>query len=368
MMKILYLTTIGPTMVFFKSFIKGLLEEGHIVDIACGDTEHVPQIYCDMGCRIYALSCSRSPLKKGNLKAISQIENLVRKERYDIVHCHTPIVSSCARLACRTLRKEGTYVLYTAHGFHFYDGAPMINWLIYYPIEKICAHWTDLLLTMNKEDYERAKSHMKAKKVQYVPGVGIDVNHFAKTEIEREKKREEASIPKEAFVLLSVGELNVNKNHQIVIKALHDIQEKQNIHYVIAGEGDQKEVLEELAKALGVNLHLLGYRSDVNELMKMSDVYILPSFREGLNVSIMEALSSGLPVICSKIRGNIDMVQDGENGFWMDPVDVSTVKECIERSMITELDKNLCIQSAKIFDYHVINNTMMDEYTKVMKQ
>ena len=223
--------------------------------------------------------------------------------------------------SCRKVRKKGTKVIYTAHGFHFYAGAPLANWLLYYPVEKFCAHWTDALITINTEDYELAKRKFRIKTIEYVPGVGIDVKKFANDKTNKSEKRKELGIPVDAFVLLSVGELNVNKNHQIVVRALGNLRDK-TIHYVIAGKGGQDKALQELAKEIEVEdqLHLIGFRSDVSELYKMADGYVLPSIREGLNVSVMEAMSSGLPCIVSDIRGNRDMVDVDKGGYLVNPM------------------------------------------------
>ena len=330
-MRILYVTTIGSTMNFFKLLIRSLLDEGHIVDIATNeDYKKVPTYYSEWGCKVYPISCVRSPFKKNNVKAIKQIRQIVDKNNYDLVHCHTPIASICARLACRPLRKKGIKVIYTAHGFHFYKGAPLINWLLYYPLEKLCSRWTDVIITINKEDYSLARRKMKARKVEYVPGVGIDIARFQNTIIDKSQKRREIGIPENSFMLLSVGELNKNKNHSLVIRAIAK-SENLKIHYVIAGEGSNRDYLINLANKLGISkqIHLLGYRTDVDELCKAADVYVHPSFREGLPVSVMEAMASGLPVICSKIRGNMDLI-DEKGGFLLDPNDADEFRDAIE--------------------------------------
>lgn len=211
-------------MIFFKDLVRELLNEGHTVDIMCNEEqEKVPECYREWGCKIYHHSCTRSPFSKGTFRAIREIREVVKENDYDIVHCHTPIASICTRLACRKLRKNGLRVMYTAHGFHFYKGAPLLNWLLYYPAEKLCARFTDVLITINREDYELAKRKMKAKQVEYVPGVGIDVERFKNTVINKAEKRKELSIPEDAFLLVSVGELNKNKNHEVVIRALVQI-------------------------------------------------------------------------------------------------------------------------------------------------
>lgn len=316
-MKHLYVTTVGSTMVFFVDLIKELINRGHTVEIACNDkAAPVPNCYCEWGCTVYQIDCSRSPLSVRNLKAVKELKTIVEENQYDIVHCHTPIAGAVTRLACKNLRKNGVRVFYTAHGFHFYKGAPLKNWLIYYPIEKFCSYFTDTLITINHEDYELAKKKMKAKRVEYVPGVGVDVDKFANTVVDRAAKRRELGIPEDAFLLLSVGELNENKNHQIVIRALAELK-NSNIHYMIAGEGPLKGYLKNLALELGVadQVHILGFRNDVPELYKVADVNVFPSIREGLGLAAVEGMTAGLPLICSDNRGTREYAKCGKNAI-----------------------------------------------------
>ena len=230
-MKILYVTTVGATMGFFKDFIKQLLDAGHTVDIACNDKAwSAPDCYREWNCKIHQIDCSRSPLSISNLKAVKQIKALVTENNYDIVHCHTPVAAICARAACRKLRKSGKVkVIYTAHGFHFFKGAPKKNWLMFYPFEWLCAHWTDVLVTINKEDYALAREKMHAAKVEYVPGVGVNIAKFASAEADRAMKRKEIGVPDDAFLLLSVGELNANKNHESVLRAIAKLENEKCI-------------------------------------------------------------------------------------------------------------------------------------------
>lgn len=364
-MKILYVTTVGMTMNFFKALVGELIKEGHAVDIACNEDEYkVDDFYRESGCKIYQIDCSRSPLSKGNLKAVKELKKIVFENHYDIVHCHTPVAGVCARLACKSFRKKGLKVIYTAHGFHFYQGAPLKNWFVYYPIEKYCSRFTDVLITINQEDYALAKKKMKAKKTEYVPGVGIDVDKFRNTVVDRTAKRKELGIPENAFLLLSVGELNANKNHQIVIRALAQLNDS-NIHYMIAGKGDLHDELIDLANQLGVaeQVHLLGYRNDVAELYKTADVYCLPSIREGLNVSVMEAMASGLTVICSCIRGNTDLISK-DNCF--KPQNCCTVKAIIKKLFFSFVNYGMLKPNNKnlpdAFSIRKIKNRMKDIY------
>ncbi len=339
-MKILYVTTIGGTMVFFKTLISELVAQGHTVDIASNiTTSPVPEFYQELGCNIYPLSCSRSPLSKSNLKTIRELRKLVKENKYDIVHCHTPVAAMCTRLACVRARKKGTKVFYTAHGFHFYKGAPKKNWLLFYPVEKVCAHFTDTLLTINKEDYAFAKKKIPVKRIEYVPGVGIDISKYENTVVDRKKKREEIGVPETAKMILSVGELNENKNHISVIRAIARLKD-ETIHYVIAGSGGMKETLEQCAKEKNVNLHLLGFRRDVAELYKTADLYVHPSFREGLPVALMECLASGTPAIGSNIRGTVDLLD--QNVF--PPTDVEKISQLIlEHADNGKIDKSFSV-------------------------
>lgn len=364
-MHVLYVTTIGGTMHFFKSFICKLISEGNTVDIASNMSQsQVPDCYKEWGCKTFQISCSRQPLSFGNIKAINEIKKLVTETHYDIVHCHTPIAAACTRLACIDARKSGTRVIYTAHGFHFYKGAPLKNWLLFYPVEKLCSYFTDVLITINTEDYEFAKSKFAVKNIQYIPGVGIDVNKFANTKIEIRKKKTEIDVPSTAFLLLSVGELNINKNHQIVLKAMARIRDSR-LHYVIAGNGNQKEALLALASKLNLTnqFHLLGHRTDVAELYKAADIYLLPSIREGLNVSVMEAMASGLPCIISDIRGNRDLIDDAKGGYLVESGDETGFAKKIETLQDNTRNFGKYNQNkAKMFDLHLINKELENIY------
>ena len=366
-MKILYVTTVSMTMGFFPEHIKMLLNDGHSVEIATNCEQPIPEIYNALGCKVHDIPFSRSPFSKNNLKAYKMLKQLVETEHYDIVHTHTPNASMIARLACRKVRKQGTRVFYTAHGFHFFKGAPLKNWLMYYPIERFCARLTDVLITINKEDYALAQKKMPAKKVCYVPGVGIDLSKIQNIECDRNEVRKSMGVPEDCVLLLSIGELNVNKNHQVVVKALAKLNNK-NVHYAVAGLGDQKENLLCLAKELGVEnqFHLLGYRTDALKLYRAADIFVFPSFREGLSVSMMEAMASGCPIVCSKIRGNVDLVEDEKGGYLFKPSD-GNLLSCHIQSLIDNPlrmvdmgDAN--IQEVKNFGLESVLNKMKDVY------
>lgn len=370
-MKILYVTTIGSTMVFFRELVKDLIDQGHTVDIACNDAlAPVPDCYRDWPCRIFHHDCARTPFSLGNLKALKQIRKLVQEEKYDIVHCHTPVASFCTRLACIGLRKKGIKVVYTAHGFHFYTGAPLKNWLLYYTAEKLCAGMTDLLITINHEDYHRAKEKLKVGAVKYVPGVGVNTQRFAKTAVDRAAKRQELGVPEDAFLLIAVGELNDNKNHQLLLRAMAELN-YPDMHCIIAGEGALLQQHEALARDLGIgdSVHLLGQRDDVAQLYKIADLFCFPSIREGLPVSTMEAMAAGLPLVAARNRGTVELVEEGVNGFLCPHDDVHQFADRIARLyQDTELRNQMAIQSgqkAKAYDVQMIVAQMEEIYASL---
>lgn len=329
-MKILYVTTISNTVnAFLIPHIEMLIDEGHQVDVAFNIEQEIkPEIY-EMGCKIHQLPFQRSPHRRENFRAYRMLKNIIVSEGYDLVHTHTPVASAIVRLACRRL--SSVKVFYTAHGFHFFKGAPILNWLIYYPIEKWLAKYTDTIITINKEDYNRAKSKLKAKRVEYIPGVGIGIDKFNKVKIDRDLKRNELALPADAFVVLSVGELNKNKNHEVIIRAISKI-DNPHIHYVICGEGQLDEYLRNLSKELGIEnrVHLLGFRKDVAEIGKASDIFAFPSKREGLGLAAIEAMACGLPIITSNVHGIVDYSIDGITGFARNPKDLDGIISSIK--------------------------------------
>jgi len=322
-MKILYVTTVSGTVnAFLIPHIKMLISHGYMVDIACNITIPIDEQLINLGCCVHKVNFSRSPLHINNFYAYRNLKKIINDGNYDLIHTHTPVASALVRLA--TKKNKDIKVIYTAHGFHFYKGAPLKNWLIYYPIEKWLARYTDVLITINKEDYERAKTvFKKIKKIEYIPGVGLDTNKYLDLFVNKEIKCNELGVPTNAFILLSVGELNKNKNHESIIKAL-SLLKNPNIYYLICGKGPLKDYLMHLTRKLDLEnqIKFLGFRNDVGEILKISDIFLLPSFREGLSVALMEAMACGLPVICSNIRGNRDLIIDNKNGFLVKPNDV----------------------------------------------
>lgn len=205
-------------------------------------------------------------------------------------------------------------VIYTAHGFHFFKGAPWKNWLFYYPMEKFLSRYTDQQICINREDYELAKRKFHAKYVDYIPGVGIDGSQFRTFgDKERQRKRESLGILPGQVVLLTSGEMIPRKNQEVLFRMLAKIKGvAENLHLLLCGHGELNEYLHGLADELGIaaQISFLGYREDMAEIFQASDIFLFPSFQEGLPRAMLEAMASGLPVVCSEIRGNADLMGD----------------------------------------------------------
>lgn len=334
-----------------------LRELGYQVDVACNfgsDNPISSQELSDFrgklsekGISIYETSCPRNVFAlKRMYKAYKELKKLADEQHYDIVHTQSPIGGVVCRMAFRKARKEGTKIIYQAHGFHFYKGAPLVNWIFFFLIEKICSKFTDVLITINREDYELAKKRFKAGKVEYVPGVGIDLekNSLVDTDA-RATIRGELGVPDEGILMLSVGELNNNKNHETVIRAI----EGMKIFYAIAGIGEKKNSLEQLVESIGMSdrIFFLGFRSDVDKLMEASDIFVFPSYREGLSVSLMEAMAMGMPCIVSNIRGNIDLI-DNNGGSLFNPKSIEDCRNAILQFDVKEKDKMRIYNQEKI--------------------
>ena len=269
----------------------------------------------DLNVKYYQIDFDRNVLSTKNIQAYKQVKKLISENKYNIIHIHSPIGGVCGRLAAKKERKNGTKVIYTAHGFHFFKGAPAKNWLIYYPVEKWLSKYTDCLITINEEDYNLAKKKFKAKNVEYVPGIGVDENkfNFEMSREERNELRKSLGIDEDDFVFIQVGELNNNKNQIMTIGAMKELAKENNkIKLLLVGIGDLKEYYENKIKEYNLekSVFLLGYRKDVPKLLKISNVLISTSKREGLPVNILEAMFAGLPIIATNCRGNRDLVPD----------------------------------------------------------
>ena len=315
MKKVLFTATVDSHILNFHiPYLKYFKEQGYEVHVATNGDEEIP--YCDKKIKI---PFERSPYKLKNLKAIKRLKKVIMEEKYDIIHTHTPMGSVVTRLAAIKARKKyHTRVIYTAHGFHFYKGAPKKNWLLFYPVEKFLSKYTDTLITINKEDYNLAKNKFYCKDIQYVPGVGIDENKFniKMTKKEESELRKTLGLKDDDFVMIYVARMDINKNQGFLIDVTRElIKENKNIHLLLVGPDENHGIYQKQAQDILQNVHFLGYRKDISKLMNISNVAVSSSLREGLPVNIMEAMIVGLPVVATDARGVRDLIINGINGY-----------------------------------------------------
>lgn len=343
MKKVLLVATVQSHIAqFHKPTIKWLCDNGYSVDVAAGyNLDLKPNLSLDIQGTIYDVPFSRSPFSLKNIKAYKKLKKIIDSCDYDVVHCNTPVGGILTRMAANSKRKKGEIkVMYEAHGFHFFKGGSLINWLMWYPIEKWFSRYTDVLVTINKMDYALANEKFSAKKVEYIPGVGLDLSQFMNFD-NHDDLRAEFNLPKKSKIVISVGELNKNKNQQVIIRALAHLNDS-NIHYFLAGNGPLKDELTQLTEQLGIkdNVHFLGYRRDIPSLLQNADVYAFPSLREGLGMASIEAMSTGLPLVTSNRHGINDYSENGKTGFKYNPDDYKGFADGIKKIVYDDEMKN----------------------------
>ena len=380
---LMYASVASMIQQFNMNNISLLQELGYKVDVACnfefGSTitnekiEKLKEQLTKMNVNFYQIPVPRKITDFKHLRlSYKMTKDLMNEKKYDLIHCHSPIGGIICRLANKHSKHyDSTRMIYTAHGFHFFKGNNPLKNFLFRNIERYGARYTDTLITINKEDYAAAKK-FKLKKngtVEYVPGVGIDIDKINAIQGNKEELCKELNIPVDSILLLSVGELSKRKNHEVIVRLLNQLPD--NIHYVICGQGQLENYLLDLAQKLKVNirLHLLGYRTNIPQIMKSCDIFVFPSLQEGLPVALMEAMACGLPCVASEIRGNIDLIEDGVNSSLCNPIEYKEFLNSV-KSINKEIgDKfgKLNIIKIKKYDIKKINIKMNKIYEEERK-
>ena len=314
--KVLFVSHTTNFIKFNLPYMKWFRDQGWLVHYASAEEEPFPEGVCDAH---FQVPFQRSPYHTDNMIAYKEIKRLIDSQNYQIIHCHTPVGGAITRLAARDARKTGTKVIYTAHGFHFYKGAPKRNWLFYYPVEKYLSQYTDCLVTMNEEDYNIALNKLWAKAVEKIDGVGVQVSSFYPISYDQKKElRKQYNFRETDFILIYTAVFIARKRHEFLIDILPNLRrEIPSLKVIFCGSG---ELLSDMKKYVA-SLHMddivffMGYCNYVNVMCNIADVLVSSSIQEGMPINILEGMASGLPVVCAKIRGQVDVVQDGINGF-----------------------------------------------------
>lgn len=369
-MKILYAATVlSHICQFHLPHMQHLQEQGWEVHVAAHDNLAVKNglqlRYCD---KFIETPFSRSPKSPDNLKAYQQLKKLLAEERYDIILCNTPMGGIVTRLAAKKTRKQGTRVIYMAHGFHFYKGSSSKSWMIFYPIEKFMAKKCDLLITVNKEDYALAqKKFSKRTEVAHIHGVGVDEKRYHPvTPEEQLVMRQAEGLTAEDFLILCTGELNENKNQKTLISATAQLKDKiPNLKVLLAGNGPKEQELHDQIRDEGLEntVKLLGYRTDLEKVVPSVDLVVSCSKREGMPLNIIEAMLCKKPVIASHNRGHDELIQDTVNGDLFAASDVASLSEKILKLVQTpELKSQFGISGFTSAQPYTVSSVLLELY------
>ena len=374
-MKILYVATVGNHIgQFHMSFISELQRAGHTVDAAFKDnSDDIKGLDLSLINKIYDVSFERTPFKFKNINAFFDLKKIINEGDYDIIHCHTPMGAVITRLAALRARKRGTKVLYTAHGFHFYKGAPKKNWLLFYPVEKFLANFTDGLILINNEDYNLAvNKKFNCKNIFKVNGVGVDISRFSPiTEAEKSQLRKEYNYSQDEFIMLYPAELSFRKNQDMLFETVAVLKSRgMKIRLLLPGPQTLFEKQKKLVNSLKIDdsVDFLGYRSDIPQLLSLCDIAVSSSRQEGLPVNIMEAMAMGKAIVATNVRGNADLVEDNKGGYLIELNDSKTMAEKIihlynNSNFIVQMGE-YNLEAVKKYSIDIVNEDMKKIYSK----
>lgn len=355
---------------FHKVLVELLHEYGCEVHVAARDNlAEKNGLKLDFVEKVYDIPFSRSPKSLDNIKAYKQLKSILDKENYDIIHCNTPMGGIVTRLAAQKARKKGTQVFYTAHGFHFYKGAPKKNWLVFYPIEKVFSKLTDKLITITQEDYNLAKERFFCD-VYRIHGVGVDENRYFPADAQiKSEIRKELGYTDDQKLILCIGELLPNKNQAMAIHMMAElVKEIPEAKLLLAGNGPEKENLEKLIAELELEdkVELLGYCTYLEKYQKAVDLGISCSKREGLPLNVVESMLSGNPVVATKNRGHRELIKDGENSFLVGITEkggmIDKVRSLLENSELNSKISRAAIKSAKDYTFSAVRKELETVY------
>ncbi|MFI3805994.1 glycosyltransferase family 4 protein [Vagococcus fluvialis] len=334
--------------------------------ISMEKSKNLIEILNSQGVQTFQINFSRSPFDlKNNRVAFSDLKELSKKENYDLVHLHSPIGGVLGRLV---FNKKKTKIIYTAHGFHFFKGGKLKDWLLFYPIEYLLSKNTSILITINKNDYEIAKGFKGKLEVKQIPGVGIDFDRFNKSITNK--------ISKDDFIIVSVGELNDNKNHIAGIEAIKLLKHLNGIKYIICGVGPKKgEIMNKITEyELSEKVELVGYSDSVEKYYKNASLFLFPSKREGLGLASLEAMASGLPLVNTNVGGMKDYTINGVTGFvFSDPENYEQIAKAIEKiyrlnnDEIQQISKNNTEIASK-YSIEIVHELMKEIYLKCCQE
>jgi glycosyltransferase involved in cell wall biosynthesis len=354
---------------FEQANIRALRSLGYDVHAAANYADANPRLD-EIDITRHHFDIQRSPFSPRNISAYWQLRSIIKSHDFAAIHCHSPVGGVLARVCARRLHLKP--VIYTAHGFHFYRGAPVINWLIYYPIERLLARHTDLLITLNSEDFARATA-FKTNAVALVPGIGVDITKMSAARAHRLRDRSDLGVSENSILIVSVGELSPRKNHEATLRAFAQVSSGLDVQLAICGQGSHESSLRALTHRLGIesNVTFLGYVDEIPRILSAADIYISTSRQEGLPVSIIEAMACGLPIVCSNIRGSKELVEHEVNGFLCETFDISAFSTALRRlsgdATLRQRMASASVSRATVYSAPIVEQAMKQQYRAALK-
>lgn len=356
--KVLITATELNLVQFWVYHIENLLKNGYSVDIVCS---HVGGKLSELKnalptfagtIKLTVVDLKRSPLSPHNIHGFIQMNDYLKKNKYDYIITNEPVMGMVTRFAACRQRKNGAKVIYFAHGFHFWKGAPALNWILFFPMEKLASFFTDTIVTMNREDFSLAQKRFTNANIKYIHGIGIETGKFLFSEDIRNKKRKELGLTESNVMVFSANELTERKNVIFALEIINRLIEKghKNIKYFVRGQGPLENKMREYIerKNISDNVFLLGYGKDIFEMNCAADVFLFTSKQEGLPVAVMEAMSCGVPCVVSNIRGVTDLIKNGIGGYVCKLGETDSFASAIEK-IIDSVDKTeLTAENSKI--------------------
>ena len=354
MKKVLLVATVQSHIgQFHRPLAEVLHNHGYEVHVAAHDNLYLKNgLKLDFADKVFDVPFSRSPKSKDNIEAYKRLKQILDNDHYEVVHCNTPMGGFVTRLAARNARKNGTKVFYTAHGFHFYDGAPKKNWLIYYPIERFFSRMTDTLITITREDYKLASEKFHCH-IEHMHGVGVDGKRYFKASAEEKMAmRKKMGYPVTQKLILCIGELIQNNNQTMAIKAMHKVVKQfPDALLILAGNGPREEFLKEYIRQEGLekNIQMIGYVTNLQDYQHIVDVQVCCSKREGLPLNVVESMLSGNPVVASFNRGHRELIENGKTGYIVAVDDSEKMAEKVLLMLQDEKQKQYIETNAMMF-------------------
>ena len=356
-------TTDNMIWQFLIPHIKHLQSLGNVVECVCSKTGFwFDELRDKFGFKMHKIDFARSPFKLQNFKAYKKLKQLQKQENFDLIYCQQPVGGLMGRLLGKKFKLP---VIYVAHGFHFLKGNSKLKNFVFKTIEKRLAKYTDILITINQEDYEASKN-WKAKHKYKISGIGFDINKYDNSEFDKQDFKNELGLKNE-FVILTVAEYSPGKNYETMLNTIAKLGDR-NIKFISCGKGKCESEIREQIKELKIDdkVLLLGYRKDINKIMQISDVFFLPSHREGLCLSMIEAMNFGLSIVTSNVRGCKDLVVENENGFIGDKNDhdfyAEMIKKLIENPELKQAMGDKSKQLAPNYSIENVKNELEEIY------